>query len=106
MVEGEGGVAELDRILATPHLDGVFLGPMDLSHALGVPGQMAHPRVVETIERIVATCRATGTTTGIFAGTAEAARKWIAGGVTLVGVGVDATHLLRALKETVAAVKD
>jgi 4-hydroxy-2-oxoheptanedioate aldolase len=105
MIEGASAVAELDAIIATPGLDGIFIGPMDMSHALGVPGEMAHPKVVETIERIITACRAKGITTGIFAGTTEAARKWIAGGVTLAGVGVDASHLLRALKETVAAVR-
>lgn len=105
MIEGAGGVAELDGILATPNLDGVFLGPMDLSHALGVPGQMGHPKVVETIERVVVDCTAKGMTTGIFAGTTEAAKKWIAAGVTLAAVGVDAAILLRTLKGTVAAVR-
>jgi 4-hydroxy-2-oxoheptanedioate aldolase len=105
MVEGEGGVRELPRILETPGLDGIFLGPMDLSHALGVPGDMANPRVVATIEGVVDACRQKGMTTGIYAGTTEAARRWIARGVTLIGQGVDTFHLLQGLKRAVGEVR-
>jgi len=105
MVEGAGGVADLPQILETPTLDGIFLGPMDLSHALGVPGDVAHPRVVATIEQVVDACRAKGMTTGIFAGTVEATRRWFARGVTLVGSGVDTAHLLRVLKQVVGDVR-
>ena len=106
MIEGEGGAAALEQILETPTLDGIFLGPMDLSHALGVPGDMAHPEVVATIERVVDACRAKAMTTGIFAGTTEAARRWIGRGVSLVGVGVDTAHLLRALRQVAAEVRE
>jgi 4-hydroxy-2-oxoheptanedioate aldolase len=105
MIEGAGGVAELDAIIATPGLDGIFLGPMDLSHALGVPGEMTHPKVVETIERVVDACKAKGMTTGIFAGTTEAARRWIGRGVTLVGAAVDTAQLLKALTQTVNEIR-
>lgn len=105
MIEGAGGVAELSRILETPTLDGIFLGPMDLSHALGVPGEMGHPEVVATIERVVDACKAKGMTTGIFAGSVEASRRWIDRGVTLVGAGVDTAHLLKALKGVVGEIR-
>jgi 4-hydroxy-2-oxoheptanedioate aldolase len=105
MVEGAGGVASLPDILDTPSLDGIFIGPMDLSHALGVPGDMAHASVVSTIEEVVDACRARGMTTGIFAGSTEAARGWIERGVTLIAVGVDTGHILKALQQVVGAVR-
>ncbi len=102
MVEGAGGVAALPQILELPNLDGIFLGPLDLSHALGVPGEMGHPKVVETIEEVIEACTAAGVTTGIFAGTGEAARRWIGRGVTLVGAGVDTSYILKGLKAAVS----
>lgn len=105
MVEGAGGVAALPDILKLPTLDGIFLGPMDLSHALGVPGEMGHPKVVAAIEGVIDACTAAGVTTGIFAGTAEAAKRWIGRGVTLVGSGVDTGHFLRALKAAVSELR-
>ncbi len=53
MVEGKSGVAALPGILATPGIDGVFVGPFDLSQALGVPGQVDHPSVLAAVESIV-----------------------------------------------------
>jgi 4-hydroxy-2-oxoheptanedioate aldolase len=105
MIEGQGGVAAVDEIVGLPNLDGIFIGPMDLSHALGVPGEMGHPRVVETIRSVVAACKAKGVTSGIFAGTPDAAKRWIGEGVTLVGVGADTSIFLKALKEVVGEVK-
>lgn len=104
MIEGAGGIAELDEILETPALDGIFIGPMDLSHALGVPGDMLHEKVVSAIERVIDSCRQKQMTTGIFAGTPEAARRWLGRGVTLVGTGVDTSHLLKALQRVVSEV--
>ncbi|HQZ12194.1 MAG TPA: aldolase/citrate lyase family protein [Devosia sp.] len=98
MIEGAGGVAELPQILETPALDGIFIGPMDLSHALGVPGDMGHETVIATIEAVIAACDSKGMATGIFAGTPEAARRWMGRGVTLVGAGVDTSHLLAGLR--------
>jgi 4-hydroxy-2-oxoheptanedioate aldolase len=104
MIEGAGGVAELPQILETPALDGIFVGPMDLSHALGVPGDMAHEKVVSTIEAIISACRAKNMTTGIFAGTPDAARRWMGRGVTLIGAGVDTTHLLNGMRAVAKSV--
>jgi len=101
MVEGQGGLAAVDDIAALPHLDGIFIGPMDLSHALGVPGQMNHPSVSEAIRTVMAACKAEGITAGIFAGTPETARRWVAEGVTLVGVGADSAVLRTALQAVV-----
>ncbi len=105
MIEGAEAVAQMDEIIATPSLDGIFIGPMDLSHALGVPGEMSHPKVIEAIERVIAACAARGVTSGIFAGTPEVAKRWIGKGVMLVGVGVDTGHMLNALKQVVAATR-
>ena len=75
------------------------------SHALGVPGETTHPKVIETIEGVIDACRAAGVATGIFAPTTELARRWIGRGVTLVGIGVDTGHMLRAMRQAVDEVR-
>jgi 4-hydroxy-2-oxoheptanedioate aldolase len=102
MIEGQGGLAAANEIAALPNLDGIFIGPMDLSHALGVPGEMAHPTVVDAIRSVIAACKAKGITAGIFAGAPEAARRWIGEGVTLTGVGADTAIIGKALRAVVA----
>jgi 4-hydroxy-2-oxoheptanedioate aldolase len=103
MIEGREGAAAADRILETPSLDGVFLGPVDLSHALGVPGQIDHPLVVERIEAIVGKAQKLSLATAIFTPTPDGARKWLQRRVKLVAVGVDAGHVLAALQSVNAA---
>jgi 4-hydroxy-2-oxoheptanedioate aldolase len=103
MIEGEEGVAAATEIIETPHLDGVFLGPVDLSHALGVPGQIDHPAVTGKIAEVVALARARGVATAVFAATPAGANAWFARGVGLVGLGVDTGHILAGLRAARAA---
>jgi 4-hydroxy-2-oxoheptanedioate aldolase len=105
MIEGQGGLAAAQDIAALPNLDGIFIGPMDLSHALGVPGEMANAKVVEAIRAVIAACKARSITAGIFAGTPEAAKRWIGEGVTLLGVSADTITFLNSLKAVVAATR-
>jgi 4-hydroxy-2-oxoheptanedioate aldolase len=105
MIEGAGGVAAAADILAIPSLDGVFIGPVDLSHALGLPGEIDHPRVVQTIESVVERARGLSVATAVYTPTAEGARRWFSRGFSVVAVGVDSGHLLDSMKKVVAAVR-
>ena len=64
-IETRAGIDRADEIVATEGVDVVFLGPSDLSVALGVPGQPKHASVLDTIaaltEKIVAAGKAVGT---------------------------------------------
>jgi 4-hydroxy-2-oxoheptanedioate aldolase len=54
MIETKEGLANLDAICATPGLDGVYIGPADLSYALGLPprGDNPDPQHIATCDRI------------------------------------------------------
>jgi 2-keto-3-deoxy-L-rhamnonate aldolase RhmA len=107
MVEGRAGIEAVDEILATAGLDAIFMGPVDLSHALGVPGETEHELVVETVAGLVERGRALGVATAVFTPTPEAARRWLDLGVRLVALSVDTALALdgfrRAVTATVAA---
>jgi 4-hydroxy-2-oxoheptanedioate aldolase len=105
MVEGQSALLAVDEIAALPNLDGIFIGPMDLSHALGVPGETGHPKVAEAIRSVIAACKAKGLTTGIFSGTPEVAKGWIGEGVTLAAVSADTAIFSKALKALAAEAK-
>ncbi|MDB2243134.1 HpcH/HpaI aldolase family protein, partial [Halorubrum ezzemoulense] len=51
-IETAESLADLDAILDVPELGFVFIGPFDLSVALGHPGEIDHPDVQEAVERI------------------------------------------------------
>lgn len=89
MVEGASALADLPGILDVPGLTAIFLGPVDLSHALGVPGELDHPRVVAALERSVEQAEARGVAVGVFSAEATAAHRWWDRGVRLVATGVD-----------------
>jgi 2-dehydro-3-deoxyglucarate aldolase len=55
-IETVTGVENIDRILAISAIDGVMVGPYDLSGSLGVPGKLDAPIVVEACERVVDAC--------------------------------------------------
>lgn len=101
-VEGTGGLAALDEILAVDGIDVVFLGPYDLSQALGIPGQVDDPRIEAAIRAAVA--KKGAKTIGTYANTPQNARKWGTLGVDYVTLGLDSGHLLQATKELVLQV--
>lgn len=105
MIEGMEGVAAVPEILSTPALDAVFLGPVDLSHALGVPGETEHPLVLERVEHVVAQAAARGMAVAVFAPTPKAARRWLDRGVRFVAVGVDTAHVLAGFRSVIAEVR-
>ena len=88
-LEGRRALDNLDRILAVPGLDVVFVGPYDLSQSLGVPGQVDHPRVAECVQRIVEACVAKKLACGTFTESPAAAAKWTARGLRYVSYSVD-----------------
>jgi 2-keto-3-deoxy-L-rhamnonate aldolase RhmA len=94
-IESLGGLEHLDAIAGDPGIDVLFVGPFDLSQAMGIPGQITHPRLIAAVEDVIAAARRAGKVAGIFTGSAEAARYWSEKGCRLIGTGLD-TGLLKA----------
>jgi 4-hydroxy-2-oxoheptanedioate aldolase len=98
MVEGKTGVENLTEIIGTPGIDGIFIGPYDLSQALGVPGHFDHPKVLEAIEGIVATAASRKVATAVYAPTPTLGRRWLKLGVQMVAVGYDTAMALEGFR--------
>ena len=78
----------------------IFIGPVDLSASLGVPGQPEHPKVIETVTSIFERLREGKVAAGIFAPTTEAAKRWLAAGAALVALSADSAMMQRAFSAT------
>lgn len=78
MVEHVEAVQHIDDLLEVEGIDCFFVGPSDLSQAYGVPGQRNHTLVREAAEYVLAQVRAHGKIAGIAAGSASAAREYLA----------------------------
>ena len=85
----------LDAIAATPGVDGVFIGPADLSASMGFPGNPGHPAVQAAIEDGIRRILRAGKAPGIIDTSEAQARRWLDAGALFVAVGVD-TILLSA----------
>jgi 2-dehydro-3-deoxyglucarate aldolase/4-hydroxy-2-oxoheptanedioate aldolase len=70
-IETAGALAELSGIAAAPGLDVLFVGPNDLTQALGVPGRYADARYRETLGAIARQAAASGKTAGIMLGSVK-----------------------------------
>lgn len=88
-IESGKGVAAAAEIAAVDGVDGIFVGPADLSAGLGHLGDANHPEAQTAMAQIFAAARAAGKPSGILA-TAEAdARRYLGLGVSFVAVGSD-----------------
>jgi 4-hydroxy-2-oxoheptanedioate aldolase len=88
-VETRSAMDQLEAIAAVEGIDGVFIGPSDLSASLGHIGNPAHPDVQKALEGCVRRLKAVGTPAGILSSSEEDVRRYIAWGYRFVAVGSD-----------------
>jgi 2-keto-3-deoxy-L-rhamnonate aldolase RhmA len=95
MAETRLAVENIESIVAVDGVDGVFIGPYDLSGSYGVTGQTSHPLVLEAQRAIVAACRATGKAAGLHVVVPDprGIRAALEAGFTFVAVGMDTVFL-------------
>lgn len=82
-------IRNLDAMVTVEGVDVVFVGPFDLTQALGVIGEPGHPKVTEAIDTIVAKVRAAGKAAGIIAPNATEAKRLIEKGFRYIVLGSD-----------------
>ncbi len=101
-IETLSALNNVEQIAAIPGVDVLFVGPADLSTALGVPGQLDAPAYRSAVARVVTAAGAAGIGAGILARNTEHANTCLDDGFTFVGVGSDATLLASAAKAVTA----
>lgn len=79
-IESAAGVEQAHRIAAVPGIDVMFLGPTDLSNAIGLPLQFDHPRLLEMIDSVIEAARVHGKVFGIFVRDVSEISHWHAKG--------------------------
>jgi 2-keto-3-deoxy-L-rhamnonate aldolase RhmA len=104
-IESPSAVAEAEEIAATDGVDVLFVGPADLSHSLGVPGQFGDRRYQDALERVVAACRANGKAPGILLYDHASFAPHLEMGFTFVGIGADISFVNDGVKAALAAAK-
>jgi len=95
MIESKQAVENIDEILRVPGVDGVFVGPYDMSGSYGIPGQTDSDRVQQGCRKVVAACERAGKSAGLHVvmPTETAVASAIAEGFTFIAIGVDTVFL-------------
>ena len=93
MVETASALDDLDAVLAVEGLDGVYVGPGDLSLSLQLTGPDRRAELRGVLSSIVARAGAAGVPVGVHAYSGEEAAGYAAEGATIVTVAVDAVSL-------------
>ena len=101
-VETQEALAEIEAIAAIEGVDGIFIGPADLSASMGYPGQPRHPAVDAAINDAIRRIRAAGKAPGILMVDETRARECLALGAQFVAVAMDLI-LLHTAADGVAA---
>jgi 4-hydroxy-2-oxoheptanedioate aldolase len=105
MIETAEGFGAVEEIAATPGLDGLHVGPADLSLGLGLPfADLGDPGVLTALDGIVAAARRHGLVPGVHAPSSEAAAAMVGRGFRFVTPAVDvdllAAGAARAVEDT------
>jgi 2-keto-3-deoxy-L-rhamnonate aldolase RhmA len=101
-IETETGVEHVDEIAAVDGLDALFVGPADLSAALGSFG-VNDDEFEQAISRVLDAGSRAGTPVGTLATSDEAIKRWVDWGFDYVICGVDTLALVRGADAALAA---
>jgi 4-hydroxy-2-oxoheptanedioate aldolase len=111
MVETAEAMANLDAIAATPGLDGIYVGPSDLTFSLW-GGQLPagfdreEPEMIEALKTILAACKRNGLRAALHCGTADYAARAIGWGFDMTTVSGDSRLLAAAAAASVARFRE
>jgi 2-keto-3-deoxy-L-rhamnonate aldolase RhmA len=104
-IETAAGVAASDGILAIDGIDVAFIGHMDLSVSLGIPGGFDHPRFSEAVDQVAAACRKHNKALGCLVDSPTAARRWMQRGARFVIYSTDIALITGALGAVLAELR-
>ena len=86
-VETLEAAAQVDELAAVEGVDMLYIGPGDLSIAMGYPGQVGHPQVLEVVERMAQSCMAHGKFAGSHCNDPAMVAELVGRGIQVIGLG-------------------
>jgi 2-keto-3-deoxy-L-rhamnonate aldolase RhmA len=104
-VESPAAVEAAPEIAAVDGVDVLFVGPSDLSYAMGIPRQIEHPDFRAAVERVVEATRASGKAAGIMVSTPEAIRGAAADGFRMIACSSEMGLMVDAVQRVVQAAR-
>ena len=102
-IETLGSLEDADAIAGIDGVDALFVGPADLSLALGIVGQFEHEKLWDAIHRVAAACRNHGKAWGIVAPNGTFADRSVEAGCRLLSMAVDVGAIRKGIDAYQAA---
>ena len=96
---------QIDEVLAIDGIDGIFIGPFDLSISLGMPGDFENPAFKAAVARILEACKKAGKYSLIFSTATHQARAYLDQGFDGVAHSIDFTVFTEAYKAAMAEIR-
>lgn len=104
--ETVGALESIEEIAALEGVDGIFVGPFDLSISMGMPGDFANRVFQAAIDRIVKACHDAGKFCIFFAGNVDAVVAGYKRGFDAMAYSLDAALFIEAMQERVKKIKE
>ena len=104
--ETKESLENIEEIVRVDGVDGIFIGPYDLSVSLGIPGETESPEIIEAVKRVVAACKAEGKFTIIYTDKVKSIQANYDLGVDSVTYSSDASILSEMLTNIIEQVKE
>ncbi len=105
MCETAEFLENIETISLIDGVDGIFVGPYDLSVALGSPGKFETPEFKNVLKRIVEVCQSSGKYAMIYSNSPSVAKEHIAMGYQSSAIGIDVQMLIQKYRETIEQIK-
>lgn len=105
-IETAEAIENIEAIVSTPGVDIAFIGPNDLSIALGVPGQMDSPKLHAAIEKMIDVCQRHNVYPALQMNDVEGAVYWAGKGMRIMSCFSEAGLMVRGGAQVTSAVKE
>ncbi len=106
MIESRQAVENIDAILAVEGVDGVFIGPYDMSGSYGITGKTSHPVIQEACRKVAEACERHGKSAGmhIVRPDEDTVDRALKDGFTFIALGMDTVYLQEASGKALKAI--
>lgn len=95
----------IEEITALEGIDGIFVGPFDLSISMGIPGDFQNPKMVHAFERIIKACKEAGKVSMIFTAREDWIQDYYDMGFDMVTYGMDASVMIKGFQNLISNLK-
>lgn len=106
-IEHKDAITNINEIVQVNGVDGVFIGPLDLSGSMGITGQLQHPAMREALATYLAACRRHQVAAGlhIVRPNPQNIGEAIQNGYTLIALGVDVVFMAEGARAALATAR-